>query len=187
MILISPCRTIGAKETAASLTKLSQETAARAGENLATLKSVIASNLDTADAKSRARIRTAVAEARVILGQGVEGIPEFEGWTALKQAKDNPLFATAGKVAAGARTELDTAMMWHARQQSDQKLRLKALAAQYYVTPHGRDETGLCPLCQAQLSSASQKALQAELAELKAHADTAERKLGDVCATVNSA
>jgi hypothetical protein len=59
----------------------------------------------------RVRIRVAVAEARVILSQGVKGIPEFEGWTALKQAKDDPSFATARKVASEARAEADTALM----------------------------------------------------------------------------
>src|SRR5205807_10485454 len=58
------------------------------------------------------------------------------------------------------------------------------LAAQYYVAPHGDGDIGLCPLCQAQLSSASQRALQTELADLKEHAAMAERKLGDVCAAV---
>jgi hypothetical protein len=46
------------------------------------------------------------------------------------------------------------------------------------------DGTAICPLCLAQLKSDEQKALQAELAELKAHADAAEKKLADVCAAI---
>ena len=181
---LSASRTLGAKETATSLTKLSEVMAGRACEHLAMLNSVIASDLDVTDAKIRARMRAAVAEARVILNQGAKGIVEFEAWTALKQAKDDPSFHNAGRIVSEAHAELVIATTWHARQQSDQKLRLKALAAQYYVAPHSDDEFGLCPLCDAQLSSASQKAVQAELAELKTHADLAERKLVDVCATV---
>jgi hypothetical protein len=181
---LSVSRTLGAPETATSLTTLSEVMAGRACEHLATLNSVIASDFDVTDAKMRARMRVAVTEARVILNQGAKGIAEFDAWTALKQAKDDASFRNTGRIASEAHAELAIATTWHVRQQSDQKLRLKALAAHYYIAPHGGDELGLCPLCEAQLSSASQKALQAELAELKTHADLAERKLVDVCATV---
>jgi hypothetical protein len=181
---LSACRTLGDTETSVTLTRIAREAGALAGEHLATLKTVIATGLDTKDAKARVRIRSAVVEARVVVNQGAKGITEFEGWTALKQAKDDPSFGNANKAISEGRTEIGAALLWHARQKSDQKLRLKALAAKYYLTPHGKDEVGLCPLCQSRLSSATQKALAIELAELQEHADLAERKISDVCSAV---
>jgi hypothetical protein len=180
---ISGLRMLGQKHIGDSLRTSSKEAAAMAGEHLATLKAQIAEGLDTTKATARTAIREAAAGARAILNQGVKGIPEFEAWVGLKLAKEDPGFKKLPEVTAAARADLNIALGWHKRQSNDHTLRLKALAAHYYVVPDN-NENGVCPLCLAQLTSEQQVTLKAELAELKAHADAAERKLADVCATL---
>jgi hypothetical protein len=180
---LSKCRILGQSGVVASLKEHSRTASLQASEHLATLKSEIAQGLDTATADARIKIKDAVASARAILNQGVKSIPEFEAWTALKLAKDDDKFRKLPDAVDSAKSGLETALAWHKRQSEDQRLRLKALAAQYYVTPEASG-IGICPLCLGHLKSADQKALEAELAELKSHADTAERKLSDVCAMI---
>jgi len=74
---LSACGRLEAKATPAALASLSQEMAAQAGEDLAMAKTVIAPELDITNAKVRANVRNAVAEARVILNQGVKGMPSL--------------------------------------------------------------------------------------------------------------
>jgi hypothetical protein len=180
---ISQLRTLGQKNLGESLKTQSKAASGKAAEHFATLKAEIAEGLDTTKTAVRTKIKNAAAAARAILTQGVKGILEFEAWVALKLAKDDEGFGKLPDVVASARAELKTALGWHKRQGEDNKLRLKALAAQYYVVPE-KDEIGIRPLCTAQLTSAQQLALKTELAELKVHADAAERKLSDVCITL---
>src|SRR5439155_24773805 len=79
------------------------------------------------------------------------------------------------------RAKLDKALQWHTRQLADTKFRLKALAAQSFVPPHEHADMAECPLCASVLSSQEQRALAAELTELQKEADEAERKIEDVC------
>lgn len=178
-----PCWTLGQKDIGATLAGHGKDAAEKAAQQLATLKSQIASNLDISQTATRAKIKDAVVSARAILNLGVKTIPEFQAWTALKAAKDGGHFADAAETVSAANGELETALLWHKRQSEDQRLRLKALAAHYYVTP-AEGEIGVCPLCFGQLASAQQNELAAELAELKAHAAAAERQLADVCAAL---
>ncbi len=179
----SQLRILGQKNLGASLKALSAEASVKAGEHLATLQTEIAEGLDTAKPSVRDKIKNAAASARAILVQGVKSIPEFEAWTALKLAKEDENFKRLPELVASARADLKTALAWHERQTNDQRLRLKALAAQYYVVPV-ENAIGVCPLCFAQLTSAQQVTLNAELSELKAQADVAERKLSDVSAAL---
>ncbi|WP_166301812.1 hypothetical protein [Bradyrhizobium sp. 2S1] len=63
-------------------------------------------------------------------------------------------------------------------------MRLKALAAQYFVEPEG-DPFAICPLCEGQLTNEQQKSLAAQLLELRAHASAAERKIDDACGAID--
>ncbi len=180
---LAACRTLGKKDVGTTLNAHSHTAALKAAEHLATLKAEISDGLDIAQAAVRTMIKEAVGSARAILNLGVKTIPEFQAWTALKAAKENGHLKNVPDIVASARIDLDTALIWHKRQASDQRLRLKALAAQYYVVPEAGG-IGICPLCLAKLASEEQNRLQVELAELKAQAEAAERKLGDVCAAI---
>jgi hypothetical protein len=180
---VSKLKMLGQKDLGSSLAKLSEDASIRAGEHLATLKAEIAEGLDTAKPDVRLKIKQATADARAILNQGVRGIPAFDAWIALKLAKDDATFKKLPETVASAKAELATALSWHKRQSDDQKLRLKALAAHYFFVPE-KGEEAICPLCLAQLTSELQIALKTELSELKVHADSAERKLTDVCAMI---
>ena len=75
--------------------------------------------------------------------------------------------------------DLDEALLWHARQQEDAKLRMKAVAAPWFdPRPDGGAD---CPLCESELKTEAQKALADELARLKAVGEAAERQLSDAC------
>jgi hypothetical protein len=179
----SKLKTLGQKDLSKSLRDAAKDASTQASEHLATLKSEIAPGLDTAQADVRAKVKVAVAAARTILNQGARGITEFDAWTALKIAAADEQFKTIPDSVAAAKISVKIALEWHQKQIEDQKLRLKALAAQYYVIPNAA-EVPQCPVCEGDLTSEKQKALAAELADLKKNADVAERKIDDVCATL---
>ena len=174
-------RTLGGKTLVADLKQAATGASTEAGAHLATLKSEIAPAIDTETGEGRTVVRNAVGMARAIVNQGTKGIGLFEAWAALKAAKDEPAFVSFPGAIEDARAKLDRALSWHAKQNADQKFRLKALAAQFFVPPHEHSVSAKCPLCAALLSTADQQVLAAQLAELQKDAAEAERKLGDVC------
>lgn len=179
-------RTLGVKTLVADLKQAATGASTEAGTHLATLKSEIAAAIDTSTAEGRTAVHNAVSSARTIVNQGTKAIPLFEAWTALKEAKDDSAFISFPGAIAVARKRLDQALSWHARQNADQKFRLKALAAQFFVPPHEHSGTAQCPLCTALLSSVEQQALAVQLAELQRDAAEAECKLEDVCLSLEA-
>jgi len=161
---------------------IAAETSTQAGEHLAILTSDIAKELDTNKPEDRTKIRTAVGTARGLLQQGVSGIAAFEAWAALATAKKDEQVAEIPQVISDAKARLTTALMWDKRQSEDNKLRLKALASQFFVPAEHDHDDANCPICENALTGDKRKKLAAELAELKKSSDTAERKLVDVCA-----
>lgn len=157
-----------------------------AGTHLATLKSEIAHGIDTATPEGRLKVRNSVSTARAVANQGTKGIAAFESWAALKGAAEHQPFAALPAGIETARSKLDQAIVWHERQVADTKFRLKALAAQSFVPPHEHSDTSECPLCASALSSEEQRTLAAELAELQKDSDEAERKIDDVCRSLEA-
>jgi hypothetical protein len=170
------------KDYAKKLREIADNASRLAGSHLSILASDVSSDLDTSKPADRLKIKNAVGAARGVLQQNVKGIPAFDAWAALR----------AGHAAAGvqklpaalvnAKAELDKAMAWDKRQAEDNKLRLKALASQFFVPSGQAHEDADCPLCESKLSGDKRKALAAELKELKNTAAAAERKLSDACA-----
>jgi hypothetical protein len=68
----------------------------------------------------------------------------------------------------------------------DTKFRLKALAAQSYVPPHDHLGISECPLCEAALDTDTRLLLAKELTELQNDAEEAERKIDDVCRSLEA-
>jgi hypothetical protein len=165
----------------AALQAVAASASTEAGTHLATLKSEIAATIDTATPQGRTTVRTAVNTARGVVTQQTNGITAFSAWAALKSASESAVFSELPAVIADARARLTIALTWHARQNEDQKFRLKALAAQFFVPPHAHGEIAQCPVCAAALTTDEQKQLAADLAELQKDAAEAERKLEDVC------
>lgn len=180
---LSIFRPVGQNGLDTSLEKAAKSAAAQASLHISTLKSEIAEGLDTTDLAVRTRVRRAVESARAIAEQGVKGIPEFEAWTALKGAAADECFAKLPDALTAARKKLDQAFHWHRRQVEDSRLRLKALAATYFVEPEA-DDFAICPLCKSQLANEEQRKLAAELEELRRHAAAAERKIEDTCGEI---
>ena len=172
------------KTYAQGLCDLADSAASLAATHSRALQAEVAANIDTANAEHRARIRTAVSAARGVLQQNVKGIALFEGWAALKTAHADTCFAALSPVLTSAQTQIGQAIAWDKRQGEDSRLRLKALAAQYFVPTGHEHEDADCPLCKGKLSLPEQKALAAELDNLKAAADAAQRKLADACAAI---
>ena len=174
-------RALGGKMLVADLKQAATRSSTTAGGHLATLKSEIVSAIDTTTADGRVAVRDAVGKARAIVNQGTESIALFDAWAALEEAKDDAAFAGLSKATEVARISLDSALSWHAKQNSDQKFRLKAMAAQFFVPPHEHSGPVHCPLCMALLSTDDQQRLSFQLAELREDSVEAERKLDDVC------
>ena len=106
----------------------------------------------------------------------------FEAWKALGAAHGDTGFLRPQTYLVGARQELANAIAWDKRQSEDHKLRLKALASQFFEPALHAHEDAECPLCESKLSGEKRKALAAELNHLKQASVAAERKLADVCA-----
>ncbi len=170
------------KTYAQGLRELADSSAALAATHSHALQAEVAEDIDTANAEHRARIRSAVSTARGVLQQNVKGITLFEGWAALKAAHADSRFAALSQILTSAQTQIGQAIAWDKRQGEDSRLRLKALAAQYFVRAGHEHDDADCPLCKGKLSLPEQKALAAELDDLRAAADAAQRKLADACA-----
>lgn len=172
------------KTYAQGLRELADSAAALATAHSRALEAEIAPDIDTANPEHRARIRSAVNTARGVLQQNVKSIPLFEAWAALTAVQADPRLTVLSEILTVAGSQLEQAIAWDKRQVEDSRLRLKALAAEYFV-PVGHDHDDAdCPLCQSKLSLPRQKALAAELNDLKAAADVAQRKLADACAAI---
>ena len=174
-------RTLGGKMLVADIKQAAANSSAEAGTYLATLKSEIAPTIDTTTAVGRMAVRDAVGTARAIVNQGTKSIALLDAWAALKEAKDDAAFASLPRAIEETRTRLDRALSWHAKQNADQKFRLKALAAQFFVPPHEHSDPAQCPLCMTLLLTEEQQVLESQLVELRKDAAEAERKLDDVC------
>lgn len=184
---ISNLKTLGQKNLIKELRDAAKAASDQAGANLATLKTEIAATVDTDKSDGRAKIKRAVATARSLLEQGTKGIAVFEAWAALKNALDDEQFKKLPDSIKAAKTNFEGALTWHRRQVEDQKLRLKALAAQFFTVPLHDHVLPVCPLCEGQLTTQQQKSLAIELAELKKNAEAAERKIEDVCTAIEKA
>lgn len=181
---LSKLRTLGKEGLDSSLTETAKKAGDQASEHIATLKYEIADGLDTSNSTVRTQVKRAVESARTVAALGAKEIVQFEAWAALKTAAADETFAKLPGAIEASREALQGALEWHRRQMEDSRLRLKALAAHYFVVPDA-DGLAICPLCAAQLTSLEQKKLAGELAELRAHAAAAERKIGDACGEID--
>ena len=159
----------------AALRRLAEEAKAGAAAQMATL----VADLGPAADISKEAGREAVAAAVAIIGRAVDA-----GLAALAPVKTlDALVAEreAGRldgILAGceaAERELEEALLWHVRQQEDTRLRLKAVAAQWYEPRE--DGAADCPVCLSDMERATAE----ELATLKAVGEIAERRLDAAC------
>jgi len=171
---------LGDKKLIEELTTIEDDASTRAGAALSLLKAEIAANIDVNDADDRTRLNGAVSKARVYVSEGVNGVPLFKAWAALKLAGEAG-FSDIEEALETAKTSLATALDWHGKQKNDKKLRLKALASRFYVSEDLLGEKAHCPLCETKLTSDEQLALAAELADLRNDAEHAERAIADAC------
>jgi hypothetical protein len=153
-----------------------------AGNHLGTLKNEIRAGIDTNTAEGRSNVKTAVSSARGLVTQGPKAISLFQTWKALTDAATDADFVNLPAALETAKANLKQGLEWHERQTADGKLRLKALAAQSFVPVKGTDAN--CPLCTSPLNDESKRALAIELEELKTNSDAAERKISDVCRSI---
>jgi len=180
---LSGATSIEASDLVARLRTLSGQASSEAGHHLETLKSEIAAGIDTDRVEGREQIRKAVATARVLLEQKTDGIAVFAAWAALTNALKDLQFRELPTVLASSASQLDRALLWHRRQTEDSKLRLKALAGQWFTPASGGQTAPAdCPLCDSPLLSEQQRVLAKEMEELKQEAESAARKIEDVCA-----
>lgn len=148
-----------------------------ASKQLGILKAEIAADLDVTKVTEREKVKSAVATARVLLEE-MGDVPLFGAWAALTSALRDEKFMSLSSAVERAESELEHALRWHRRQQEDRKLRLKAVAAQWFTT----DADPACPLCEGSLRNSEQVSLARELEELRRDAEAAEKRIGDVCA-----
>jgi hypothetical protein len=164
-----------------NLSRLESTCSTEAAKQLDILKTEVAAALDLSKASDRERIRTSVATAKVLLEERTDLVPVFGAWTALTAAARHEKFRLLPTAIVEAEARIADALKWHRRQMDDRKLRMKAIAAEWFEVA----EDPMCPLCDAELKTPTQVALVAELAALKEESEIAERRIGDVCANID--
>jgi len=174
---------LGEDKLIEELTELEKDASTKAGAALDILKTEISVDIDVKDPKDRDRLNDAVNTARVYVGEGTKGVPLFKSWVALKNARDDS-FSSIDDALNEADVALAKALKWHAKQESDNKLRLKALASKFFVTEDLLGNVASCPLCETKLTSKDQLALAGELGTLKSEAANAERTIVDACSDI---
>lgn len=172
------------KEYAKELRDVAGSASKQAGIHIGVLASDVDKGLDTGNPAHRDTIKKSVVEARGILQQNTRGIQAFEAWASLKIAYDDAKFQSLPSLLAQTSEKLTEAIKWDKRQSEDTKLRLKALASQFFLSPDHAHEDADCPLCESKLSGDDQQRLADELKELKSVAADAEKVLTDVCAVL---
>jgi hypothetical protein len=181
---LSPVSRIGTKGVADELQRLASAASADAAKLALALKDEVAPDIDVSDPAGRRKLVDAVGAAKLVRQQATANIKAFATLNMLHAAHQQNRLQKLPPAIEAAEAELATALLWHKRQQEDVRLRLKALASQWYDVPKDEKQLAHCPLCNADLASPEQKGLARELQDLKKAADAAERKLEDVCATV---
>ena len=154
---------------------------------LVLLKSDITEDIDLSSIEDRKRLSRAVNGARDIVEKKTKGVPTFAAWAALKSALDDRVISGLTDKLSKFEVRLDTALDWHTKQLADEKLRLKALAARFFLPPEDLTLSATCPLCAQHLETEDQRALARELGELRASADAAERAIDDACSDLEKA
>lgn len=180
----APKYKLGDKDYSTELRKIAGSAAKKAADHFSVLKMEIGKELDIEKTEDRAAIISAADEARGILQQSTFGIPVFEAWRALTEAPAHPGFSELPILVTSAIKKLEEAVTWNERQLNDRKLRLKAVAAHYFIAADHEHFDSFCPLCEQRLDDDAQKALAAELALLKESSEEAQRKLSDACAII---
>ena len=167
------------------LTELETDATTKAGAALDILKTEISTSLDVNNERDRELLNSSVNTARVYLSEGTKGISLFKSFAALKKAGDEGLKAVIDQALTDAGTSLTEALEWHAKQENDKKLRLKALASKFFIPESALGEAASCPVCNTKLTTEEQKALAAELTTLQGQADKAERAISDACRDID--
>lgn len=183
---LSAVSTVETQDVAAKLRVLAAKLSVDAGQYLAALKSDLSSGIDVSTASGRVIVRKAIETARFILDRGAADIEILKALKALTLSDSDEAFKGLSVEIANAEGELATALLWHQRQVTDRKLRLKALASRFFEPLSGDKGDPACPLCDAPLRSDDQRALAREMEELKRNAEVAERQIQDVCAGIET-
>ena len=175
---------LGGDDLIERLTALEKDSSSKAGDALAVLKTEITASLDLESAKDRNDLNTAVSKARIHIEEGPKSLPLVVALSALKKAYKEG-FAEVETLIAEAEVSLMNALEWHLKQESDHRLRLKALASKFFIPVEDLAVAASCPLCDTKLTSEAQKTLAAELESLKHYADAAERGIIDACGDID--
>ena len=172
---------LGADELINTLKEIETSASTAAGASLTTLTTEISPELNLTQQSDRDKLNKAVKGARSLIDNGRKGMSLFQAWSALSQAQSDLEFAKLGAALETAESDLAEAVSWHEKQRADKRLRLKALAAQFYVPEGDLVSVSICPLCETHLTTEDQKALASELVALKADAAKASRQIKDAC------
>lgn len=148
------------------------------------VRSRVNPELDFQKKDDRKQLMDAIARARLLAKDAGSAIAIFKTWGVLKTSAEDDRFTDIARNLNALTDRLDRAIEWHHRQTVDRKLRLKAIAARFFIAPEDAEHIAHCPLCDSPLKEEDQKKLAEELTRLKGHEDEAERKLKDVCSEI---
>ncbi|QND54576.1 AAA family ATPase (plasmid) [Phyllobacterium sp. 628] len=150
------------KNYSQELRNIAQRGSEQAATHLGVLTSDITDTIDINEGADRAAIRQAVSIARGILQDSSKGVSIFDAWKAMWSAYDDAGFQTIPNLISHTRQKLAEAISWDERQSKDYKLRLKALASQFFEPSTHEHNEADCPLCESKLSGEKRQALANE-------------------------
>jgi hypothetical protein len=153
---------------------------AKAAECLGVTREDLHPDIDLKDIRRQKETAAAVTIARNEVAAGLDAIKAWETLSSLACALPIEARVTLTSKIAEVTENLSRALDIHARQQVDNKYRLKAFAASWHASHH-ENETHIsdCPLCTQSLNE--QRELAAELTSLREASEAAHRTLDDAC------
>lgn len=157
------------------LAKLGKELNGRSAELIEVIAGDLAEDIDLSQPASQQSVAVAIAAAREDLEKGIKSLPFWQHLELLQGEVDDTAARSIQAAIAAARRGAKEALEMLERSESDDRFRLKAMAATWHAS-HAHGDVDHCPLCSELLKSAS---LKQELEALRLAGQAATRTFGD--------
>lgn len=187
---LSPFEEINQKDLAETLREKANEANEEVGKRVEIISAEVGQGIDTKTQEGRDKVKSALSQAKGDI-TGTPRVPGgiFHALGTLSDAQKKNELLPLSSTLDGIDAELDTALEWHKKQVEDNKLRLKAVAAEWLSLPENAGMDGdilFCPLCESDLKTKAQIELGRELGLLRKEGETAQRRLVDICDTLRT-
>jgi|GEM_PF-4288684 len=166
------------------LSTLQAEYEKEANDYLEKIKAYISNEINIENGSDKKRLSNSIAALNTL----VDNENSFLEVTAVRSLdvlcseENKQLLLELQALALGSLDTLQQADYIRLKQQEDQKLKLKAFAAEYHSDIHGNDfPVEDCPLCERKFDTADLQELSKEISELKSQAELTKKTFLETC------